>query len=668
MLAVVVISLMLASGQGISLEKLSGQHDYCTWGAEYWCSSAPTAAACDKTDWCTTNYWAYDVLQDAPCSVLQQLVTNIRTLAKVSTHSFLTQNEIAVFIVKGCGLLQDEESRNRCKQLITDEDILFKLLNLVGSDLSAQSVATAVGVCRRNIPVEQGSDVACAGLQGCSSSPPNVINGGTEEQREGLWPVCFICKFIMQQLQSILAKNATEKQIEAALQTVCKVLPSPIRQKCGALVSKYTQQLIQLLLRYPPDMVCGVVGLCSDDVLASANEIQQSPNIKDTECFLCKLVIDKVKSMLSDHTTQDEIKAALEKVCHQLTPVLQSVCKNIIETYEPQLIQMLLSSFTSEQICEKLNMCTDVKAFVNEIQQSPNIKDTKCFLCKLVINKVKSMLSDHTTQDEIKAALEKVCLQLTPVLQSVCKNIIEKYEPQLIQMLLSSFTSEQICEKLNMCTDVKVSVDEIQQSPSVNSTKCFLCKLVINQVKSILSDHTTQDEIKAALEKVCKKLPPILTSACTSVIETYEPQLIQMLLSSFTTEQICSKLKMCKAVRDKSQLLFVPEKNAQSTTLPDKEHCSACLLTLYNIQSTLSNPKWQSESRAVLHELCSNLQDDQGLCQLFVDISFSVIVSYSQAVLSPIELCQKADFCEPTELAVGDGSASDSGQNSVIFK
>lgn len=71
--------------------------------------------------------------------------------------------------------------------------------------------------------------------------------------------------------------------------------------------------------------------------------------------------------MLSDHTTQDEIKAALEKVCHQLPPVLQSLCTNVIETYEPQLIQMLLSSFTSEQICEKLNMCTDVQGTISTL-------------------------------------------------------------------------------------------------------------------------------------------------------------------------------------------------------------------------------------------------------------------------------------------------------------
>ena len=55
-----------------------------------------------------------------------------------------------------------------------------------------------------------------------------------------------------------------QQEIEAALEKVCSLLPSTIRQECDAFVEEYTTMIVKLLVQQvDPKQVCTLIGLCS---------------------------------------------------------------------------------------------------------------------------------------------------------------------------------------------------------------------------------------------------------------------------------------------------------------------------------------------------------------------------------------------------------------------
>merc|ERR1712115_903 len=62
--------------------------------------------------------------------------------------------------------------------------------------------------------------------------------------------LCPICKMMIGELDSLIQDKGNEKKIKEALETVCHVLPRPMRTECDHIVETYT------------DMVSSTIGLC----------------------------------------------------------------------------------------------------------------------------------------------------------------------------------------------------------------------------------------------------------------------------------------------------------------------------------------------------------------------------------------------------------------------
>ena len=54
---------VIPTAQSASVTYKSGlRREFCSWGAQYWCSGTKTAALCGKTDWCISNHWNRHVI------------------------------------------------------------------------------------------------------------------------------------------------------------------------------------------------------------------------------------------------------------------------------------------------------------------------------------------------------------------------------------------------------------------------------------------------------------------------------------------------------------------------------------------------------------------------------------------------------------------------------
>jgi hypothetical protein len=54
-----------------------------------------------------------------------------------------------------------------------------------------------------------------------------------------------------------------------------------------------------------------------------------------------------------------------------------------------------------------------------------------------------------------------------------------------------------------------------------------------------------QEAIRKELDKLCSELPHSLAGECQNFVDTYEQELVDMLIADFTPKEICTYLKLC---------------------------------------------------------------------------------------------------------------------------
>merc|ERR1711970_1611817 len=75
---------------------------------------------------------------------------------------------------------------------------------------------------------------------------------------------CSLCKTVMELLDQYLTDTTNEQAIADALKEICALLPSPLDTECEAMISEYTDDIIDLLVNeyLSPQQVCDALTLC----------------------------------------------------------------------------------------------------------------------------------------------------------------------------------------------------------------------------------------------------------------------------------------------------------------------------------------------------------------------------------------------------------------------
>jgi saposin len=106
---------------------------------------------------------------------------------------------------------------------------------------------------------------ACEFLQMCQSSTSHHrFNYPSYKPTAKENPVlCTICQYVVEYLDTQLRANKTEEALVAALDQVCKLAPSSLRDECNNLVNQYGIYLVQLVTEFAdPLKVCRLATLC----------------------------------------------------------------------------------------------------------------------------------------------------------------------------------------------------------------------------------------------------------------------------------------------------------------------------------------------------------------------------------------------------------------------
>ncbi|GBN42353.1 Prosaposin [Araneus ventricosus] len=357
---------------------------------------------------------------------------------------------------------------------------------------------------------------------------------------------------------------------------------------------------------------------------------QPRGHVKDVECELCKEVIGKVEDMVKDQKTEDEIKAALDKVCSYLPSSVSAKCVSFVNQYADLIVTLLIQELDPQLVCAQLGLCP---ASVLLEQPKGTDNDVECFLCKEVIQKMEQLVNDNRTEEAIKAALDEVCSLLPPSYRTKCDNFVNKYTDLIVTLLIQELLNPQmVCAELGLCSS---SVLIEQPKGTDNNVECDLCKEVIQKVADMVKDQRTEDEIKAALDKVCSYLPSSISAKCESFVNQYTDLIVTLLMQELDPQMVCAELGLCP-----SQI-----KEEKPKELKDLD-CDLCKDVVAKIDEIVKENKTEDEIRRALDKVCSYLPSTiASKCEAFVNQYTDYLIAFISQDMSPGLVCAAVEIC-----------------------
>ncbi|KAN0050104.1 hypothetical protein ACTA71_003205 [Dictyostelium dimigraforme] len=208
-----------------------------------------------------------------------------------------------------------------------------------------------------------------------------------------------------------------------------------------------------------------------------------------TECEACQIVIGYVENLvLHSNKTQDEIEKELDKICNMVSPHYKPTCDSIVAVYTTQIIQLIINKETPDLICKEIKICItewEIKTellskitdyAIKEIHsvtqkgKSPqftqnNVESTtECEICQAFVGKLESYLSTNKSEEEIMDELENACSYMKNFEQQ-CKQMVQDYVPELIQMMATSEDPDKVCSQISLCSN------NISEKKDITETK-----------------------------------------------------------------------------------------------------------------------------------------------------------------------------------------------------
>jgi len=175
---------------------------------------------------------------------------------------------------------------------------------------------------------------------------------------------CTLCEVVVTSLDSSIQDKTNEAEIEQALDVLCYGLSTPVHKECIKLVSQYTEELVDMIVKeYPPNVICAELGLCVDHEISS-NAIPpvsfemiqvEAPLDNSVSCEMCEFAVTVIDERLDDEATIDQIEREVQFVCSYLPGTIGDKCEELVDKYGERLIDALVKEeMDPKKVCSEL--------------------------------------------------------------------------------------------------------------------------------------------------------------------------------------------------------------------------------------------------------------------------------------------------------------------------
>ncbi|XP_053661914.1 uncharacterized protein LOC128711071 [Anopheles marshallii] len=648
------------------------------------------------------------------------------------------------------------------------------------SDACSSLVLTYFGEMYEHLDRNLNVDALCHLSGACSAKFHQHEDGKQIEIRPmggvGMLPVtgddvpCKLCEQLVDHLRDVLIANTTELEFKQVLEGLCKQTKT-FADECNNLVDQYYREIYETLVHnLNSNDACFMIGVCpkGDGVIAngpimpllpvgvaaqheqneaskpyrrpllgenepvlSATEIQQAQlpidrimgapsalNLIENGkfCTLCEYFMHFVQEALSEPANEDEIKVVVGTTCNRLPASIRGECHNFVDVYGDAVIALLIQSMDPRQICPTMKMCPstneDVEIFapgqveVTIEARAGNDKPT-CPLCLFAVSQLEESVKTDRSKENIKSALSKLCTHLSPKLRLECNDFVDTYTAELIEMLASDFTPQEICVFLKLCVDQRpdlsllgmeldyekrtllsqrpvnapsgpsgdVETNEIPDTtvngqitidhiPMNSTPECLVCEEMVKAVEKRVKNKKSKEQIKAALEHACDRLRQYRTK-CEKYIDQHSDQIVDLLMKQLSPKEICTTLGFCvpkefadelevdealldyvvePAIMEPGKDLLLSAAGAVEKNQPPQ--CAICEFVIVKIESELTNKKTRAEIENAVRTVCNKMPSTiTKQCDKLIDQYGEFIIKFLQT-LPPQAICTQLELCE----------------------
>ncbi|XP_018934839.1 prosaposin isoform X1 [Cyprinus carpio] len=498
--------------------------EQCARGPPYWCQNVKTASLCGAVQHCQQNVWSKPQMKSVPCDLCKEVLMVVEQLLKDNA----TESELLEYMEKACQLIPDEGLADQCKEIV--DNYFPILMGIIEGELDDPGVVcSAMGLC-----VSQQAALAKAQLM--SNEIPKVDlnqrvspfllnipqllypqeNTKKETPKQTGGDVCQDCvTFISDTQEEAKTNSSFINTLLMQVESQCDLLGPGMSDMCKEYISQYGPLVFQQLMSMEQQAkdICSRAGFCSTqnksvrmEKLMPAKSIPavkmfpatklETPvkskpaetlvRVRDSpQCAICEFVMKEIEDKVQDHTSEEEIVQAVETICDILPSTLTPQCKDLIETYGQAIIELLVQEADPKTICTFLALCNGV-SHVSVMDKQRFEAGGFCDVCKMAVRYVDGILEQNATQAEIEDAVLKVCNFLPDAVRDECNQLIEQYEPLLVQLLLQTLDPDFVCMKLGACPE---AVQRLLGLEQCSWGPAYWCKNVETASRCNALDH-----------------------------------------------------------------------------------------------------------------------------------------------------------------------------------
>ncbi|KAA8583945.1 prosaposin isoform X2 [Etheostoma spectabile] len=473
--------------------------EQCARGPPYWCQNVKMASLCGAVTHCQQNVWNKPQMKTVPCDLCKEVLMVVEQILKDNA----TEAEVLGYLEKACQLIPDQGLTAECKEMV--DDYYPILMGIIKGELEDPSVVCgAIGLCHSQQVAlakahaqEQLVSNEIPQLDLAQQVSPFIINvpeliyprespeqeaPKQETPKQESDDVCQDCvKFLTDAQAEAKTNSSFVDSLIENIENQCDLLGPGLSAMCKQYVGQYGTIVVEQLMSMQPKDICVHAGFCADmkksvpmlqllpaktvpalklfpaTKVESATDKSAKPMVRVRDsptCAICEFVMKQLETMLEDQKTEEEVIHAVEKVCTYLPSSLSAQCKDLVETYGQAIIELLVQQTDPKTVCTVLALCNDAsRAYVPALDQTRFKAGGYCKVCKMAVSYLDGILEKNATEAQIEEAVRKVCSFLPSSFQTECDQMIEQYEPILIQLLLQMLDPDFVCMKVGACPE-----------------------------------------------------------------------------------------------------------------------------------------------------------------------------------------------------------------------
>lgn len=487
---------------------------------------------------------------------------------------------------------------------------------------------------------------------------------------------CMFCMVIVKDVEGFVKANKTEQEIMNFLTNVCQMIPTKsIADECQTIVQTYVPEIIELVTsEVDPKVICTLIKLCNslEDKVSHphlpVSEVKPQqitkfsplPIQSEPICTDCQKFFNDIKNLVLANATEQEIETLIDQTLCSYLGSYETMCKDLVKQYLPEIMQLLSSEFDPKMVCQSLGFCTQTMPETRNFLLKMKLMKSKfysiasadnsaegCNTCKAIMKDIQDLDRNKAIQTEIKDFFKKEVCDHFGNYKFACNGFVDVYGEALFELLANELDPESRCRSLGFCATDNVIRDPVREAtPSRKpvstpvtrveaSPQCILCEFVMKEIDDLLSKNATEQEIIAALEKVCSIMPSKVRASCDAFVEEYGKAIIDMLVQELDPSVICTTLGLCPS-----------SKSVVLTKLEGGLECTVCETVMQYLEALLEENATISVIESALEKVCNFLPAKfKSECDYVVETYGPLAIKFITTELTPKEICEKVGAC-----------------------